>query len=775
MSLARKRKSEHPEPSALPAPNRYSEDDKHRDVSHLLSPPRRVSDRDLTTERLTSWTTAVLLFLLALILRFYGIAHPDQVVFDEVHFGAFAGQYIRREYYFDVHPPLAKMLNGLAGWFVGFDGDFGFNNIGDNYTTNNVPYVGMRSFCAIMGSITVPIVYATMRESGYPVGIALFSAALVLFDNGHITQTRLILLDAALVLFMALSLLCYVKFHQQRYREFSRTWWAWLLATGAALACTLGCKMVGLFTFASVGAAVLWDLWGILDIKRGHPMSYFWRHFLYRTVGLIIVPFLIYLSFFWVHFKVLKYSGPGDTFMSPAFQETLAGNELLLNSQEIRYFDTVTIKHKDTKQFLHSHADHYPLRYDDGRISSQGQQVTCYPHNDTNNNWQILPTKEIPETGRGRIVRHNDVIQLKHIVTDTVLLTHDVASPLMPTNQEFTTVSLDEGAEEGSRHADTLFQVQITDAHEGEPWRSLSGHFKLIHMPTKVALWTHAQSLPEWAFGQQEVNGNKNAADRTTSWYVDDIIADGTGNDFRNRTVHVEAKAVKRRSFIKKFVELQILMLQHNAGLTASHPYASSPVEWPFCLSGISFWTDGATNQQIYMIGNLLGWWTCAVAVSVFVGIIGADMLARRRGLDPIEDGIRNRMYRNTGFFLGTWAFHYFPFFLMSRQRFLHHYLPAHLASALIAGAVLNFILVETVNFPVSVAGLRTRLRPSVRARLDKKGWAVVGVLLLVVIAVFLFIAPLTYGSTLTGEQVNRRKLLSSWTLHFEAKKTHDA
>lgn len=42
---------------------------------------------------------------------------------------------------------------------------------------------------------------------------------------------------------------------------------------------------------------------------------------------------MIYLSFFWVHFKILKYSGPGDTFMSPAFQETLLGNELLLNAQ----------------------------------------------------------------------------------------------------------------------------------------------------------------------------------------------------------------------------------------------------------------------------------------------------------------------------------------------------------------------------------------------------------------------------------------------------------
>jgi dolichyl-phosphate-mannose-protein mannosyltransferase len=79
-------------------------------------------------------------------------------------------------------------------------------------------------------------------------------------------------------------------------------------------------------------------------------------------------------------------------------------------------------------------------------------------------------------------------------------------------------------------------------------------------------------------------------------------------------------------------------MLQHNAGLTADHPYASDPIEWPFSLSGVSFWTNNDKQQQIYMIGNLLGFWICSVGVSIFVGIMGADMLARRRGLDPIED-----------------------------------------------------------------------------------------------------------------------------------------
>lgn len=101
-------------------------------------PSTRKSFPKEINETLQSYLTAALLTLLAFALRFYRISHPDQVVFDEVHFGSFAGQYIRREYYFDVHPPLAKMLNGVAGWVVGFQGDFGFDNIGDSYTDNLV-------------------------------------------------------------------------------------------------------------------------------------------------------------------------------------------------------------------------------------------------------------------------------------------------------------------------------------------------------------------------------------------------------------------------------------------------------------------------------------------------------------------------------------------------------------------------------------------------------------------------------------------------------------
>ena len=173
------------------------------------------------------------------------------------------------------------------------------------------------------------------------------------------------------------------------------------------MACAWGSKVNGILTVIAIGIAVLVDLWDLLDIRKSPSMvrvliqptstkltlsqDPFWRHFAARAFGLIVVPVIVYMSFFWVHFAILNRSGTGDTFMSPQFQESLAGNELLMNSlgnliylmdppvlislSELKYYDTVTLKHKDTKVFLHSHPERYPLRYDDGRISSQGRRI----------------------------------------------------------------------------------------------------------------------------------------------------------------------------------------------------------------------------------------------------------------------------------------------------------------------------------------------------------------------------------------------------------------
>jgi dolichyl-phosphate-mannose-protein mannosyltransferase len=78
-------------------------------------------------------------------------------------------------------------------------------------------------------------------------------------------------------------------------------------------------------------------------------------------------------------------------------------------------------------------------------------------------------------------------------------------------------------------------------------------------------------------------------------------------------------------------------MFFHNNALTSSHPYASVPIQWPFLLRGVSFWTENDTRQQIYFLGNPIGWWLASSLLAVFAGIVGADQLALRRGIDVLD------------------------------------------------------------------------------------------------------------------------------------------
>ena len=236
------------------------------------------------------------------------------------------------------------MLIAAVGWLVGYNGAFKFDNIGDSYITNKVPYVAYRSLSATLGSLTVPLVFITMQQSGYSIPACVIASSLVLFDNAHVAETRLILLDATLIFSVALSFYCYVRFSKERNSPFSFNWWKWLLSTGVALSCVISTKYVGTFTFATVGTAVLIDLWNLLDFRAGLTLKQFGRHFVARAFSLIVLPFMIFLFWFYVHFAILTNSGPGDNFMSPEFQETLDENILAKEARQINYYDTVTVQ-----------------------------------------------------------------------------------------------------------------------------------------------------------------------------------------------------------------------------------------------------------------------------------------------------------------------------------------------------------------------------------------------------------------------------------------------
>ncbi|KAJ1565233.1 hypothetical protein HK096_003889 [Nowakowskiella sp. JEL0078] len=672
------------------------------------------------------WFLALIVVILfSFVTRFWKLSEPSSVVFDEIHFGKFVSYYIRGTYFFDVHPPLGKMLLALVGYLAGFDGQFLFDTIGVEIVDKYVPIYTMRSFPAACGAITNVIVFLCLKEIGISIPGSFLGAALLIFDNALITQSRFILLDINKSL--------------------------------------KSVKLVGLFTVATVGIAVITDLWRLMDIRRGLSLRRFGYHFFARVFCLIVLPCALYLIFFFIHFKILIYSGPGDPYMSPKFQAELKGSAVQYLSTEIPYYSNITLKNRNFQAYLHSHHNTYPQSYEDGRISSGGQIVTANFENDINNYWVIAPvnTKFNPaipeykltaeEMKRGiRYVRNNDYVQFFHPPTESYLLTHDIVSPLTSTHMEITTVSQNKPA---TGYNATLWMIDAKDLEPGQKIISLRTHFRLVNFIYGVAIHCHrGLLLPSWGLGQLEVNGNKNLNEEDNIWYFDEIIHEqvvrGKSHEIRNSDDEIETeekdkKVVIKLTFLQKFYELQRIMIIYNAGITTTHPYSSSPFSWPFVLRGISFWEDADGLRQIYLLGNPVGWW-----ISI-TGCLG-------RGVDFVESfHVRLWFSRGVGFLVLAWLMHYVPFFIMGRVLFVHHYLPSYIFSAMVTAAV-----IDSVGRGIqSVISLRQR---------SVGYWIIVSVLIVVNVGSFLYFSPLTYGTGFASkEEILSRKWLQSWDLQY--------
>lgn len=111
----------------------------------------------------------------------------------------------------------------------------------------------------------------------------------------------------------------------------------------------------------------------------------------------------------------------------------------------------------------------------------------------------------------------------------------------------------------------------------------------------------------------------------------------------------------------------------------------------------------------------------------------------------------------------------------MGRQLFLHHYLPAHLASTLVTGALLEFVFnADTSEFEAAKSGKKPggpKRHVSARERFAGQSmvpaWIACAVILGLAAFGWYFFLPLTYGYPgLSVDQVLRRKWLG-YDLHF--------
>ena len=248
---------------------------------------------------------------------FYGV--PNSAVFDEVHFGKFLSAYFTHQYYFDIHPPLGKLILAGMGWLWGYQPGFSFANIGDVYPDRL--YLALRFLPSLAGALLPLVIYGVARRLRIGQSAAAFAGLLVALDNAILVQSRLILLDPFLLLFGFGAVYCYLRWRDQGS--------LWLLAiTGILGGMAASIKWTGLTFLALIV---------ILELVRKS-----WK----PVLALGALALVVYAAVFAVHFSLLTQPGPGDAFMTPNFQALpMADRIVQLNAEMYRANATLTATH----------------------------------------------------------------------------------------------------------------------------------------------------------------------------------------------------------------------------------------------------------------------------------------------------------------------------------------------------------------------------------------------------------------------------------------------
>jgi dolichyl-phosphate-mannose-protein mannosyltransferase len=263
----------------------------------------------------------LLILAVSAVVHFIHFGHPAAVVFDEVHAGNFLTHYWIGSYFFDVHPPLGKLLEVAFGYVTGVTG----LNIDWDHIGNALPQsaVLLRLIPMIAGTLLPVIVYAIGRRLGFSKTSAAVAALLICFENSLVVQSRFILFDIVMLFFGFLGILAYLEY-RRRGLESLRT--VFMIISALCTAAAFGIKWTGL---AFVLVIVLMELFTVYTENKAHIRARL-RSILISLSGFVafyaIVIAVVYFILFSIHFALLPRTGPGDAFMSSEFNQTLVGS-----------------------------------------------------------------------------------------------------------------------------------------------------------------------------------------------------------------------------------------------------------------------------------------------------------------------------------------------------------------------------------------------------------------------------------------------------------------
>jgi Gpi18-like mannosyltransferase len=188
----------------------------------------------------SEWLPVLGLTLVSTAIRYYDLAWPPQMVFDEVYHARTANEYlfgVRPTEW--VHPPLAKLFI-LIGVSI-----------------NGMTSYGWRIAPLIAGSLMLPVFYVLARNVIPSRRWALVATALLSMDGVYFVQSRTAMTNIFATLFQIATMTAFWLYWKSSSREKPLQRQGWLFATGVCLALALATRWTSLWTFGTVWLLLL--------------------------------------------------------------------------------------------------------------------------------------------------------------------------------------------------------------------------------------------------------------------------------------------------------------------------------------------------------------------------------------------------------------------------------------------------------------------------------------------------------------------------------------
>lgn len=235
------------------------------------------------------WLPPALVFVLAWLLHAAFLKQPLSVVFDEVYFGRYAMLYLKGEDYFDLHPPLAKLVFGGMAWLLQLDPSFGWEHNGQPFP--DPAYAWLRLPAHAMGVLLPVVLWGVAREIGLSPRAATVVALLAALDNAFLVMSRVALTDMFFITAGFGALWAYLR--QRRTGRGVGLWVAALLA-----GCAVSVKWTAL---SFVGVLLALEAQRLWQLRAARPWATLWR-----PAALLALPAAVYVASFALHFSLVK-------------------------------------------------------------------------------------------------------------------------------------------------------------------------------------------------------------------------------------------------------------------------------------------------------------------------------------------------------------------------------------------------------------------------------------------------------------------------------------